>query len=469
MNSTLDEKAAAQRRRIALYSVFVGIVLSSMKLVVGLLTGSLGILSEALHSLLDLGAALITFFSVRISTRPPDKEHPYGHGKMENVSALAEALLLLITCIWIVYEALQRLLVRSVPVEATVWSFLVMGVSLCLDIFISRILYSGARRYHSQALEADGLHYSSDILSSAVVLIGLVGVRLGFPILDPIAALGVAVLVTVASIRLGYQAIRQLLDESPKDLSERIRKQVLAMKEVEDLSSLRVRRSGSTLFVDMVVLAHRYLSLDQTHQLANRIEEEVKKVAPESDVMVRLHPSTEGETMMETARVVAERFPQIQGIHNLASYLDSRDGRYFLSLHVKLDPTMPLGEAHALIDRYERALHHELPAVGEVETHMEAADVTSDGERGKLDPHRLEEIRRQITADPRVLGVHNISLHQLSKSPMLTCHLVIDASLPMEEAHNVASAAEEIIRRSFPEVQRVLVHTEPAVTSVKPG
>jgi cation diffusion facilitator family transporter len=465
MNTTTDGQAAAQKRRIAAYSVGVGVILTSLKLTVGLLTGSLGILSEALHSLLDLGAALITFFSVRISTRPPDREHPYGHGKMENISALAEALLLLITCIWIVYEAVQRLFVHSVPVEVTIWSFLVMGVSLGLDIFISRLLSAGARRYRSQALEADGLHYSSDILSSAVVIIGLVGVRLGVPTLDPIAALGVAVLVTIASLRLGYRAVRELLDEAPRGLSEGIRKAILAMHEVDELSTLRVRRSGSALFVDMIVSAHRHLSLDQGHELADRIEKTVKDIAPESNVLVHLHPSTNGESLLETAQVVAERFPPIQGVHNLASYQDVRNGRYFLSLHVKLDPNLPLVEAHTLMDNFENALRQELPEVGEVETHMETAEEMSNGERVRLTQSQLEEIRQQVLADPRVLSLHSVSLHQIPRGPMVTCHLMIEGSLPLEQAHALATSVEGTIKRILPGVTEVLVHTEPATGS----
>lgn len=241
---------------------------------------------------------------------------------MENLSALAEALLLLITCVWVVYEAVQRLFVKSVPVEATIWSFLVMGISLALDLLISRLLYAGARKYRSQALEADGLHYSSDILSSAVVIAGLIGVRLGVPSLDPIAALGVAVLISIVSIRLGYRAIRELLDEAPRDLNERIQAQVLAIPEVEEMNSLRIRRSGSSLFVDRVVVARRQLSLEQWHQLTDRIEVGVKEIAPESDVLVHLHSSANGETLLDATRAIARRFPPIQGVHNLACYQD---------------------------------------------------------------------------------------------------------------------------------------------------
>ena len=212
---TIDSIATKEKNRIALTSVIAAVFLTSFKLVIGMLTGSLGILSEALHSGLDLLAALITLFAVRFADKPADSDHNYGHGKIENYSALVETLLLLVTCIWIIYEAVKRLVTGRVEIEVTIWSFIVIFTSIIIDISRSRALYRVARKHNSQALEADALHFSTDIWSSCVVLIGLVGAAFSFYSADSIAALIVAMIVLVVSYRLGKRSFDTLIDKAP--------------------------------------------------------------------------------------------------------------------------------------------------------------------------------------------------------------------------------------------------------------
>ena len=452
---------AHRKQLLALGSVLVGVVLTATKFVVGILTGSLGILSEALHSFFDLGAALITFFSVRISSRPADETHPYGHGKAENISALVQALLLLATCAWVVHEAVQRLTVKKVEVEATFWSFCVMILSICLDLIISRLLYSGARKYGSQALEADALHYSSDILSSAVVIAGLTGARCGYPDLDPIAALGVALLVGIASVRLSTRAVHDLLDGAPRGLVEQIRSQVTTVPGVETTNSVRVRRAGSSTFVDMIVGASRLLSLDQGDRLSDRIEAQIKRIVPESDVIVHLHPVSTNETIQDAARAISKRFPRIQDVHNIWAYRDGQSGRYFLSLHAKIAPDLSLEDAHRTVDELEEALRQELPELADLETHLEIADGVSSGRKAELGREELETLRAQILEDPLVLDLCDVRLHRLSTGNLISCRVHLSRELSLERAHAIATRVEEKIRASLPEATGVVVHTEP--------
>ncbi|MGB9553176.1 MAG: cation diffusion facilitator family transporter, partial [bacterium] len=328
------ENVSKNKVNIAFYSVLVGLFLTGMKAFVGILTGSLGIISETLHSLLDLGAALMTFFSVKIATKPADLRHQFGHGKIENISALFEGLLLLITCLWIVYEAIQRLFYKSVHVEANLWSFIVMGVALILDFLISRLLYSGAKKFDSQALGADALHYSSDIFSSLVVILGLIGIKIGFPILDPIAALTVAVLVSIASFRLGKRAIDELLDQAPPGLKEEIETKVRSIEGVESVSQIRIRKSGSATFIDIVITASSLTPLSQTDRLTDTIEREIKLLIPEADVMIHVNPSSKENSLTDQVRKIAQRFPQIRDIHNISYYRQKESGNYFLSFHL---------------------------------------------------------------------------------------------------------------------------------------
>jgi len=290
--------AEHEKRSAALSSVIAAIALTSFKIIVGIATGSLGILAEAAHSSLDLVAALVTFLAVRISGKPADAEHRYGHGKVENLSALFETLLLLLTCVWIIYEAVNRLFFKHVVVEVSYWSFLVMIVSIFIDYTRSRILFRAARKYNSQALEADGLHFSTDIWSSSVVIFGLICLVIAkmVPSLafldkaDSIAALGVAVIVIYVSAQLGIRTITGLLDVAPRGSVDKIKAGVEALPGVANCHNVRVRTSGPHLFVDIHVLVDGNQTLFQAHALTETIEKKIKEMLPAADVTVHPEP-----------------------------------------------------------------------------------------------------------------------------------------------------------------------------------
>jgi len=298
MSDSLTTQDEREKRTVALVSVVAAIFLTTFKLVVGILTGSLGILAEAAHSGFDLVAAFITFLAVRISGKPADSRHPYGHGKIENLSALVEALLLLLTCVWIIYEAVRRLFFEAVVVEATFWSFLIMGISIVVDINRSRMLYRAARKYNSQALEADALHFSTDIWSSSVVILGLIGVLIADALpqvaflaqADAIAALFVAAIVVVVSLELGKRTIEGLLDTAPPGMAQEIERTVEAIPGVDDCHQVRVRPSGPQLFVDVHVVVDGSQSLESAHRLTETIEAAVRGIAPAAEVTVHTEP-----------------------------------------------------------------------------------------------------------------------------------------------------------------------------------
>ena len=283
----------------ALNSVAAAFLLTGLKVVVGVLSGSMGILAEAAHSGLDLAAAIVTCFAVRAASKPPDRDHAYGHGKVENLSALVETLLLLATCAWIIHESIHRLTTRHVQVDASIWAFAVMGISIAVDISRSRMLYRVAAKHRSQALEADALHFSTDIWSSAVVILGLLGVKLAgwYPGLgfllqaDAVAALIVAGIVVVVSGRLGLRTIQALLDSSPPGMDEKVRVAVAAMDGVFDCHAVRVRHSGPHYFVDLHITVDGEQSLRAAHALTERVEQAVEAILPGVDVTVHPEPA----------------------------------------------------------------------------------------------------------------------------------------------------------------------------------
>ncbi len=282
--------ALSEKKNVALISVFAAITLTGSKTIVGVLTGSLGILAEALHSGLDLIAALITYFSVRVSDKPADKEHHFGHGKIENLSALAETVLLFITCGWIIYEAIGRLTSGRVHIEITSWSFIVVITSICIDFWRSRALMKAAKKHNSQALEADALHFSTDIWSSGVVFLGLVCAGFGLFLADSIAALVVAAIVIYVCIQLGKRAIDVLLDRAPEGMELTIKNIAMELPEIISIRDMRVRNSGPDIFVEISICVEPTMTICEAHEIANQLEGILLKRIKRIHVNVHLEP-----------------------------------------------------------------------------------------------------------------------------------------------------------------------------------
>ena len=294
-----NQEARKDKRSAALSSVIAAICLTAFKLIVGLLTNSLGILAEAAHSGLDLVAAAMTYFAVQVSDKPADQEHPFGHGKIENLSALFETLLLLVTSGWIIYEAIQRLFFVNVKVEVSIWSFIVMGTSIVIDYTRSRILFKAARKYKSQALEADAIHFSTDIWSSSVVIVGLIGLTIArfIPGLDwmykadAITALIVAIIVIYISGELGWRTISALLDTAPRGLADEVEKVAASVNGVVDAHAIRIRPSGAHTFIDMHVTMDGNCTLNEAHAATEVIEKAIHAIISPADITVHVEPA----------------------------------------------------------------------------------------------------------------------------------------------------------------------------------
>jgi len=480
---------AAQREKqlVGLSSVIAAVFLTSIKLTVGLMTGSLGLLSEAAHSGLDLVAALMTLFAVRVSGRPADREHTYGHGKVENLSALFETLLLLLTCVWIVYEAIKRLFFEPVEVDASVWAFVVMGLSIVIDVTRSSALSRVAKKYDSQALEADALHFSTDIWSSSVVILGLLLVRLA-PVLklpwlaaaDAVTALGVAAIVVYVSIQLGRRTVAELLDAVSPEMSERMTRAVGAVPGVLKVEQVRVRKSGPEGFADITATVDRAVAFENAHDIAARIEQAARQVMPGADVVVHLDPvAGDHEGMVTTVRLTATRHGL--GAHGIRIY-DSPGGRA-LELHLEVPDTLRLDEAHAQASAFEQELRAALPEIERIVTHIEPAGDTSAMRHATLE----DEVRviQAIQSLPGRLGVpsgagvwtvcapHEVTVHHMGGEMSVSFHCDLDPGATIGDAHRLTEQLEQALRAQVPNLNRVVIHVEPAPRSdpgfVRPG
>src|SRR6202166_2007784 len=338
-----------EKKRAALLSVGSAVLLVSLKAFLVLRTGSLGVLSEALHSGLDLLAAVITFLSVRVSDEPADERHPYGHGKFENFSAFVETAELIVTALYIIYEAFDRLFFHSVHIQPSVTAILVLFVALSIDMTRARALKNVARKYSSDALEADALHFSTDVWSTIVVIsgIGLVwaGETWNLPWLayaDALAGLAVAAIILWVGSQLGRRTLDALLDVAPKGLQQEIAMAVGRMDGVLDVDRVRVRRAGNRHFVDATVSVARTASLEQVHALSDAIEKRIGEIVP-SDVMVHAEPrAPQGEHLFEAIRAVAQKMGL--AVHDLTAV--QQRGKLFIELHLEVDENLSLGEAH---------------------------------------------------------------------------------------------------------------------------
>jgi cation diffusion facilitator family transporter len=390
-----------EKKKVAFISVLAAVFLVVIKLAVGLATGSLGVLSEAAHSALDFGAALITFLAVRISGRPADSEHHYGHGKVESLSALAEIILLLATCLWIIYEAIARMFLRTVEVQVTSYSFLVMIVAIGVDYWRSRALSKAARKHYSQALEADALHFSTDIYSSLVVIAGLVFTKLGFPIGDSVAALGVAIFVIVISYRLGKRTLDVLMDRAPEGLKQKIEKMVREVQGVKECSRLRIRRSGPQVFVDMNISLDKSTSFEKAHLIASQVEGKIRSVLPETDIVVHTEPA-EGLSFIDrkidltrkaklTSDLQAEQIVKQTLNEHAKDFIEfhqltfqRKKGIPLINLHLVLPKDVKIEDAHKLCDHLEEDIKRRL-GESEIVIHVEPCDGKCESCRKECD------------------------------------------------------------------------------------
>jgi len=461
-------RADREKRRVAASSLVAALLLTGTKLGVGLWTNSLGILSEAAHSALDLLAAAATLWAVRISSRPADPEHTYGHGKIENLSALFQTVLLLITCAWIIYEAASRLFFsKAVEVEANVWAFLVVILSIVVDVSRSRALRRAAERHSSQALEADALHFSTDIWSSAVVLLGLCGVlagaRFDMPRLvhaDAAAALVVAAIVIGISLRLGKKSVDDLLDGVPRGLHEEVVAAARRVPGVESVLRARLRRGGPQIFADLTVSVPRGEAFERTHDVANRAEDAVKAVLPNADVVVHVEPAAPGEEDVTTVvRLLAARHGL--GAHGVRIYEENR--QRWLELHLEVGESLLLDEAHAQATEFERDVRRALPDVTRIITHIEPAGDSVATRRGE--PAGQAEVRQAINeflqSYPQPIRPHDLRVQQDSGELAVSFHCELDGTTAITDAHDLTVRLEEHLRNRVSRLGRVAIHVEP--------
>jgi cation diffusion facilitator family transporter len=461
-----SELMRREKRAVAGNSVLAALAITGLKVVVGVATGSLGILSEAAHSSLDLVAALMTFFSVRVSDKPADADHQYGHGKVESFSAFIETGLLLLTCVWIVYEALKRLFFQSVEIEPSLAAFFVMFLSIAVDTWRSRALGRIASKYDSQALEADALHFSTDVWSSSVVILGLALVAIGrfygvewLRQADPIAALFVAGVVVYVSWRLARKTIDALLDAAPAGVRNQILGKIREVEGVLEVDRIRIRKAGNRYFADVSVGLARNFTFQRSEQVTAEVTARVHEVLLDADVMVHSVPrARRSENIFDRIRAVATR--NNFNVHDVS--VQDFDGQLHVEQHLELDEQLTMKQAHDEVTRLETEIRNEVPEISTILTHIESEPATIEtGEQIVREPElerRLKNIGQEF---PEVLDVHEFQFKKFRERLYVSCHCTLPDDMPLSRVHDVQTALEIRFKHDAPELFRVLIHPEP--------
>ena len=452
----------SEKEKVALGSIVASGGLTVAKGIVGALTGSLAILSEAAHSLIDFGATLMTYFAVRISGKPADEEHHYGHGKVESISALAETALLFVLSGVVIWEATQRLWGgHGHAVEATLVAFAVIVVSIAVDFFRARMLYRVASETASEALEADALHFGSDMWSSIAVLVGLCGVAFGFQWADSAAAVVVALFVCLAGWRLGRRTIDTLTDTAPAGSADTVRRIAGRVRGVVAVEGVRVRPVGDKLFVEVVAAVSRALPLDRVEALKEHVGAAIHAEMPRAEVGVAVAPrALDSETVQERVMVIARN--QGLAVHHVTVH-DIR-GRLSVSLDLEVDRKLALGAAHDVADRLEEALREELAPDVEVETHIEPLQPPEAAGR-EAPPERVRAVEIAL-ADTAAEGgmirdVHNVRVRETDEGEIVNFHCLVDPALTVQAVHEKVDEVERTLRQRSPSIKRVIGHAEP--------
>jgi cation diffusion facilitator family transporter len=468
----MQPNAQMEKRSAALLSISAACTMTALKLAVALSTGSLGILSDAIHSGVDLLASALTFVSVRISDRPADANHPYGHARFENISAFIETFLMVASALWITTDACRRIFFHPVQIRYSFWPLLVLAVSVCVDLWRSHQMHTVAQRHGSAALEADALHFRTDIWATAAVFLGLIASWISSSHLgrrfhlgwlhysDPVAAILVSAIIVYLSWKIAHRAIYVLTDAVPRETLASVLREVRATKGVITVDQLRMRRSGTRYFADLTLSMPRQLTFQRSEQLVAEATRAVHRIVPEADVVIHTVPrSTSAESIFDKVRAVASRNNVM--LHDVS--VQSYEGGLHVEQHIEVPETMPLRQAHEFVRGIEDQIRAELPQVESVLTHIESEPATIEKPVALAqDEHMEAELRASAATLPEVIDIHEVLVGRAGETLSLSCHCTLPDDLPMQRVHAIITALEDRFKLRCPEVDRVLIHPEPA-------
>jgi cation diffusion facilitator family transporter len=460
VNATNDRNEK-RKERAALWSIAASSAITLAKGAAGLATGSLALISDAAHSLLDVASTTMTWLAVRAAHKPADEEHHYGHGKFESLAALIETAFLFLLSGAVAFEGVRRLMDGEFEVEPSWTAAAVLVGAIVVDAWRWWSLRRVAHETGSEALEADALHFSSDLVNSALVLAALGAAALGYPQADSLVAIGVSLFIAFAGFRLAQRTINSLLDAAPRGVADRIRSAASGIPGVVSVERVRVRPAGGTVFGEVLVHVPRTLPLERVKTIKARIVGAIAAEIPRAEILVSTEPTPiDGETVLERILLIAakRRIP----VHHVM--VQEIEGRLSVSLDIEVDGRMSLGAAHGLASKFESAILEEFGPSTEVDTHIEPLRVSPlAGEDAGVETTR--SLQRSLTETAlrveHVSDVHSVRVRRTSDGLVVHYHCRFDPSLTVAEVHGRVDELERSFRAEHPNVLRVIGHSEP--------
>jgi cation diffusion facilitator family transporter len=458
---TIEERHDAMSApAVALRALLWITAIAAAKLAVGALTGSVAVLGDGLHSALDLALAGLTLFAVRLAAKPPDETHPFGHGRAENLAALAQAVVMALVALGVGAEAVRRLFLGRF-VDPPLYAVLVTAAALLVGIWRSTVVRRAAKRYSSPALEADAANLTADVVESLAVVIGLLAARSGYAAADPIAALVVVVVMFSMAVRIGIRAANVLMDRAPPDIAARVAEAAEAVEGVVDVGGLRVRQSGPDVHAEVTVSVGRTASVERSHEITEAVEAAVADAVPGATTTVHVEPSRVGEDIVARTFAVANRIGMADQVHNVLA-ISHAEG-IWLMLHAKVPADTSLQQAHLVTDDLERELRAEIAGLARVEIHIEPRETkTVHGiVETTQDPRRLRDIALIAETYPPITRCHEVAITRTSDGLHLILHCEAPPSTTIGAIHDASTTVETEIHRRYGDVRSVTVHFEP--------
>ena len=463
---TEQENISQLKIRVALNSLYAAVIITVIKILAAYFSGSLGVLSEVFNSAIDIFVCLVTILSIKYSSRPPDKDHNYGHEKVENFSALFQVFILFITASYIIYEAALRLfVVKDYEVKINIWIFLALIISMIIDVYRARVLKKVARETKSSALEADALHFSSDILSSGVVIIGLILVYFNISkTADTIAALIVTGVIIYLGFKLSKKSIDSLMDRVPEGLYEKVKYETLLIKGVENIKSMRIRSSGSKIYIDMVILISRLVPFSKAHDIMDSVERRITQLIDNADVVIHSEPiETKSETINDKIRMIVNGF----GLkcHDIFSH--RIDNEIYSELHIEVDNTNDLTKAHSLITEIEEKIISEIDVISHLKIHIdEPSDIVFDTrDITKNSNEIIREVGNILSECSDVISSSDIQVISTNGKIRISLNCVFNSIHSFDEVHDIVTVLESKIylnlKENHPKLANVIIHAEP--------
>ena len=452
---------SAIKQRVAAISIAASASMAAVKFAVGIAIGSIALISEALHSSVDMIATVITWIVVRISDKPADAEHHYGHGKLESLSALGVIALLYILAGGIVVEAYARLREGAAPPTLTALPFVVLVIDIAVNFWRARALHRTAMDTKSQALEADALHFASDVIGSVAVIIGLGLSALGYAWGDAGAAIAVAVLIALLGLKLGRRTIETLLDQAPEGASEKAKNAIRAIPGVVDVERLRVRMVGARHFVDATVQVPRTYPIDRIDAIKQMAQSAVSDVLEDADLTFTAIPvARNNESVRERIMVIARNSGL--AIHHVTVH--DLGGKLTVSIDLEVDGEMPLNKAHDIAHTLEHAIRDEFGMDVEVDTHIEPLEPELphgvDADSARVDA--VQQALTKLAAESGAISdVHNVRVRNTDAGEIVNFHCRATPAMSVIDVHHKVDEIERGLRRAFPSVKRVISHAEP--------